>query len=102
MVAITMLLITSILNNLKKDFPDLTFKESPEFKWQPKTKTIHYQKSGDLALLFHELAHAKLHHTTYLFDIELLRIESEAWQEAASLSLSYGLKIKIISIKIFP
>jgi hypothetical protein len=89
-------LTTSLANKLQNDFPALTFLAGDEFRWSPHDKTILYdQTSDDCASLLHELAHATLSHTTYTKDIELIEMERDAWERAATqLSTSYKIDIQ--------
>ncbi len=68
------------------------------FSFNARTQTITYipeelsREEGKLALL-HEIAHMKLGHFTYKYDIELLDLEHEAWEETRRLAKDYGLNI---------
>jgi hypothetical protein len=74
---------SSLIANLKHDFPAYIFVSGEDFLWSPETKTITYiADSDDQASLLHELAHAILGHAAYNRDIELLELERSAWQYA--------------------
>src|SRR5476651_582222 len=66
--------------------------------FSPYTKTITYDASridrndGRLALL-HEIGHARLAHRVYKYDMELLRMEMEAWDVARELAPQYNVKV---------
>jgi len=68
------------------------------FSYNAGTKTITYvpdalkDDQGKLALL-HEVAHAKLNHFDYYFDLELLEIEQAAWEETKKEALNYNIEI---------
>lgn len=85
------------LDQLRRDFPELTFKSGKQDHWSPKTDTITY-KSG-VAIkemqygILHELAHAQLDHNDYHNDFELLKLETQAWELAAKIGRKYGIKI---------
>lgn len=87
-----------IIDKLAIAFPDIKFKSGDSFYWSPNKKLIIYsedlidEESGRWAL-FHELAHAKLGHTSYSSDLGLLKLEVEAWNEAKELSVLYDIKI---------
>lgn len=85
----------NLIDKLKADFPDITFKNADCFSYSPKDNTIQFnKKSPDYPIcLFHELAHGILNHTDYSRDIELVKIESEAWYEAINLAKKYGVAI---------
>lgn len=76
--------IASLVNQLKFDYPQFTFVEGDEFRWSADTKTIHVDRnSQDFdAFILHELGHALLDHKSYHRDIELLKIERDAWSYA--------------------
>ena len=75
----------NLLIRLSSDFADISFKESDIFKWSYKEKTIYFNPLEKYTVfsisLLHELAHATLNHDEYHLDIELLKIEREAWQK---------------------
>jgi hypothetical protein len=79
-------------------FTDQTFVPGKFFMWSPNTRTITYDtrridtNNGRLALL-HELGHARLGHRIYKYDMELLRMEMEAWDVARDLAPRHGVKI---------
>ncbi len=74
------------------------------FSFNARTQTITYvpeelkNKDGRLALL-HEIAHMKLGHFTYKYDVELLDLEQEAWDETRSLAQENGIEIDEDHIK---
>lgn len=86
-----------LLKKLVANFPELTFIEGSRCRWSPHDKTITYAiddtEDQTAWALFHELAHASLNHTTYSTDLELLLMESSAWDKAKQLAAEYGLVI---------
>lgn len=74
----------SLIQKLSDDFPDIVFEESDTFQWSSDTHTILYNplESSASQHILHELAHAILGHRTYNRDIELLKMEREAWAHA--------------------
>lgn len=76
--------LSSLINNLSVSYPDIKFSAGDDFSWNPTQKTITYNPSDTFASasVLHELAHALLGHANYRRDIELLRMESEAWNFA--------------------
>ena len=83
MDAIIMQQITSLLANLRSDFPEYTFTASHEFYWDSVEKIIYFDAtSDDTASLLHEVAHAQLGHRGYVKDIQLIEMERDAWQYA--------------------
>lgn len=84
-------LTLSLINKLKGDYPDLTFVEAEHFSWSADDKTISYKSDDPHAddLLLHEVSHAHLGHADYGRDIELLRMETDAWEAAKELARSH-------------
>ncbi len=76
-----------LLNHLRQDFPKISFENSPRAHWSPEKSTVYYDENT--ANLFHELGHAILNHDDFRQDIELLRIERDAWTKASQLALNY-------------
>lgn len=70
------------VEKLREDFPQLNFAESDDFRWSKQENTIFFEteSSNFHLLILHELAHALLGHEDFLLDIELLKMESEAWE----------------------
>lgn len=75
---------SSLLDLLHTEYPKLTFKAGERFEWQPSESTIVYDPDDPLldSRLLHEVGHAKLGHSTYERDIDLIAMERDAWQAA--------------------
>lgn len=86
---------SSLLNKLKVDYPDISFKPGDTFLWSPETKTVYYvhDKPDSKALLLHEVSHGLLEHREYTRDIELLAMEAAAWEKANELAKTYHFPI---------
>jgi hypothetical protein len=88
----------TLLSNLKKDYPSISFVEGDVFSWSPKHSSVKYvphllkADEGSWTLL-HELAHGILGHTNYSTDFELVKMEAAAWQKAKQLSVNYAVSI---------
>lgn len=85
MAATTMPRTSSLVDKVRKDFPEITFIAGDDFVWSAATSTITYQplkKQADVSAFLHELAHARLEHINFGSDIELLSKEAEAWHYA--------------------
>ena len=95
MDAITMPSTNSLLPKLQNDFPALNFTAGTRFAWSPDKKTVFYDETDtdNTNLLLHELAHGILEHRDYSKDIELIAIETAAWDKALLLANDYGVKI---------
>ena len=75
----------SFVVKLTGDFPDIHFVSSDDFYWSPSTKTVYtasVKNDQDRVTLLHEVAHALLDHRHFARDIDLLRVEREAWDYA--------------------
>jgi hypothetical protein len=85
----------SLLPRLNKDFAQITFAESERFAWSPDKKTVLYNEKDQNAteLLLHELSHGLLGHHDYQKDVELLAMETAAWEKALELAEKYGVNI---------
>ena len=73
----------SLSKALQATFPHLVFEVSDDFHWSPETNTVHYRIDEELPdELLHETAHGLLGHTHYEHDVDLLKIERDAWSYA--------------------
>ncbi len=84
----------TLIKKLKTDYPQYDFKKSSSFLWSHSEKTVYYTiENDDCSFLFHELSHALLNHADYKRDIELIAMESEAWDKAKKVAAKYDVKI---------
>jgi len=85
----------SLIRELQKSSPDITFEPSDDFGWDPRTRTLRYDEtSPELpSYLLHEYGHALLGHDTYDRDIDLIAIERDAWKKAREVASQYDLTI---------
>lgn len=90
--------ITSLSERIQSNFSNLasiSLVQGDVFSWNPQTKTITYV-STDEALessLLHEYGHALLGHTDYSYDIDLLKMERAAWDQALRIAKQIDLTI---------
>jgi hypothetical protein len=86
----------SLLPRLNKDFTQITFANSERFAWSPEKKTVFYNENDQNAaeLLLHELSHGLLGHHDYQKDVELLAMETAAWEKALELAEKYEVNIE--------
>lgn len=98
MDATTMAKISSFVAKLKTDFPTVSLEASDDFYWAPSTRTVYFNPDSPLtsrATLLHEMAHALLDHRHFERDIDLLKIERDAWEYARdTLGPRYDITIK--------
>ena len=85
-----------VIEKLTNSYPSISVKPSNTYYWSPKDMTVYYDKEntsleGVWALL-HESGHALLGHKQYYTDIELLKMEVEAWGEAEKITDKLSLK----------
>lgn len=85
---------SSLIHKLKTEYPQFVFFATDTFLWDPKTKTISFQMDSPQAslLLLHELGHALLEHDDYRRDVELVAMESAAWEKAQELAQIYDIR----------
>ena len=89
--------ITSIISELKNRFPGIAFKSAGYFCWSANDKILYYDPSVDnefeRCLLFHETGHAILKHQHHDTDVQLIKMERDAWEEAKKLAQDFELDI---------
>jgi hypothetical protein len=86
----------NLVRKLKKDHPSFVFSPGHSHCWSPEHGQIsyaHIEETYSIEGLLHELGHARLGHQGYTSDLELLRKEVQAWDEAKQLAGKYGLAI---------
>ena len=84
----------SLLPKLALDYPAFSFAPGRRFAWAPDTATVYYDTSEhNPAQLLHELAHGILGHHDYSKDVELVAMETQAWDKALTLTNTYGVTI---------
>ena len=90
-----MLSTHSLLPKLQAQYPQLLFTPGDRFLWSPDKQTVFYDEAdpGNTSLLLHELAHGLLEHHDYSKDVELVAMETEAWDKARELAPNYAVKI---------
>lgn len=74
----------SLLTRIKAAYPQFTFTHEATFHWAPDTHTISIDTASPDCNIFllHELGHALLGHNQYIHDLDLLRMERDAWNYA--------------------
>ena len=88
--------ITLLIKQLKTDYPDLSFVISDSFMWSADKKTVFIDHSQPNATSYclHELSHAILNHNNYRRDMDLMKLERDAWEYAyTTLAPHYTIKI---------
>lgn len=86
------------INQLTADFSQFNFEPAKLFYWSASNNTVYYNpkditKIEGIFRLLHEVGHALLAHKSYESGIELIRLESQAWQKAKKLADTYDLII---------
>lgn len=74
----------SLIKRLRADFPGYTFESSTGFWWSASKRTIHLDPHAPHSDMYslHELSHAILDHNGYEYDIDLVKLERDAWEYA--------------------
>jgi hypothetical protein len=87
--------MSSLIHKLKTTYTDISFVEAEQFSWSPSTKTVFYNTSVPNAthLLLHELSHGLLGHRTYRRDIELVAMETAAWEKAREYAETFNVRL---------
>ena len=85
----------SLLKQLQTDFPELRFATDTNYYWSAHDKTVYFdqQNAENAPLLLHETAHGLLGHDSYTVDVELIKLEREAWTKAAELAEQYDIAL---------
>ena len=86
----------NIVDILTTKYPDITLKTGNVYYWSPSDKTVFYKSDDDSKTgvwsLLHESGHAILNHTNYYSDLELVKLEVEAWEKAKELARELGVR----------
>jgi hypothetical protein len=90
--------IETLFAQLQSRFSNYQFRSAANFAWSPQTQVVYYrpeslQRAEGYYRLLHELSHAELGHSSYRYDIELIRMEIAAWHYAQSLAKEIKLSI---------
>lgn len=86
--------ITSLLTKLRADYPAISFSKSDTFRWSPSEQTVYYADDSQAeARLLHEVSHYLLNHSVYVKDIDLIKMERDAWEKARSLAPHYAVTL---------
>lgn len=87
----------TLLDQLRIDFPNVSFRGASTFYWSPKERAVFFNptKTDDKSqwALLHELSHALLGHRSYKTDFNLLQLETLAWEHAQKLATNYKVNI---------
>ncbi|MDO4902041.1 MAG: hypothetical protein Q4A21_00600 [bacterium] len=82
------------LERLRADFTQFEFVCDHSFHWNLEKNSIFYTEDQDFeAKILHELGHALCGHRNFEKDIDLLKMELEAWEQAKIVAQHYGVKI---------
>lgn len=87
-----------IVEKLTEDHPELHFSPGPAFMWSPREKTVFYESvrlktPTGLWSMLHEIGHATANHQEFKDDLDLLKIEVEAWSEARRIAEKHDITI---------
>lgn len=83
----------NLLSRLKVDFPEFRFRQGAKFAFRPpKTIVLGPREPFWELLVLHEVSHAILEHSDFTLDVERLKMESQAWDQAKELAARYNIK----------
>lgn len=76
--------INWIIKQLRQDYPQFTFESADKFWWSADKTTIYFNHNAQDSQVYclHELSHALLGHRGYEYDIDLIKLERDAWNYA--------------------
>lgn len=82
---------------LEQDFPQFNWREGTRFRFRP-PRTIYYEKdlvgneyNNYCLQLLHELGHAVLGHRDFRTDLDRLKMEVAAWEQARQFAAQYNI-----------
>ena len=83
---------------LEARYPNITFIEGETFMYSPKDTSVMYDpkrisKESGIWSLLHEIGHALANHETFKPDLELIKLEREAWRHARSIGETLDIEI---------
>lgn len=86
--------MNDLINKLQLDYPEFRFKRGSKFAFRP-PKTIILGPSEPFweLLALHEVSHAILKHNSFKLDVERLKMENAAWDQAKILAKTYQVEI---------
>ena len=90
--------LNKIIVQLKKDYPWLRWRVGKKFAFRPpRTIVVEQAKLDECSkmLLLHEVGHAMLEHQNYRTDVERLKMERAAWEQARKLCERYGVEYDV-------
>lgn len=86
----------NIIRKLRASYPAFQFVQGAVCCWSPRAQQITYVSHSAKPAIFsvlHEVGHALLGHTTYASDIELLKKEIAAWDQAIEIAQEFNIVI---------
>ena len=87
-----------MIAELATRYPSIAFKPGKTFMWSPQEKSIMYdpkrvEKDSGIWSLLHEIGHAIANHQSFDTDLELIKLELEAWRYARQIGESLDVVI---------
>ncbi len=99
MAATSTPLVSLLAAKIIGDHQDIHFVLGEDFAWSFATGTITHPEIktlDELQQLLHEIGHARLKHSSYGQDVELIDMEREAWRYACEvLAPDYGIDLSV-------
>lgn len=88
---------TELLKELKKTFKGISYVPGDSFVWSATENTVYYPARSHRQTfpysLLHETGHALLGHNSFKSDIDLIKIERDAWDKANEIAPQFGINI---------
>jgi hypothetical protein len=80
-----------VLARVQSAYPQIRFAEGTDFMWSIKDQTVTYSTNVSdtdkfTSSLCHELSHGILGHADFKHDIELIKLERDAWDHATTIA----------------
>jgi predicted Zn-ribbon and HTH transcriptional regulator len=83
-----------LIAKLQSKYPRILIETGEKTAWSPKNKCIvidNIEHKDSLSSVLHEYGHALLKHKDYNSDMQLLKMELEAWEKAKKISPGLGI-----------
>ncbi len=86
-----------VVAKIKSEYKNISLEPADNYYWSPSENKVFYVLNNNsieaVWALLHEVGHALLDHTKYFSDIELVKIEVEAWNKAEELASDLDIEI---------
>jgi hypothetical protein len=91
------MIMLKLITDMSEKYKEISFAPGDHFYWSPESKTVFYNSKGKGKTakwsLLHETGHGLLGHMTFYSDLELIRLEIEAWEKAKELGKQFKVRV---------